>query len=89
MKKKPYRAPRIDTEVSFETTALACGKTSDPPPGAFHFGHAYDTFTGHFGNGFGVSESISGTAGIGFTCAATSMSYSYTGLCGNWIVYQS
>ncbi len=52
-------------------------------------GSAYDTFSGHFGPGFGGSESISGSAGIGFGPGGTSSSYYYDGLCGNWITFTS
>ena len=82
-----YASPRIFSEKSFETNALACGKYSVPQPGSWHTGSAYDTFTGHFGPGFGASESASGSAGIGFGPGGTSGSYVYNGLCGNWITY--
>ncbi len=88
MKKAIYSKPRIATEKTFETSALACGKTTDPPPGSWHMGSAYDTFTGHFGGGF-TNSSVSGSAGIGFGPGGTSGSYGYSGQCGNWITYSS
>jgi len=60
--KRTYQKPDIQSEKTFETEALACGKNSSPPPGTWHFGSAYDTFTGHLGSGFGGSESVSGSA---------------------------
>jgi len=90
--KRKYRQPRINTEQSFETSALACAKTpGDPPPGSWHFGSAFDTFTGHFGPGFGDDESLSGSAGIGFGPGGTSASggYGAYGQCTNWITYSS
>jgi hypothetical protein len=89
MKKAMYSKPVIKSEKSFETSALACGKTTSPPPGSWHTGSAYDTFTGHFGSGFGGSASVSGSAGIGFGPGGTSGSYVYSGMCGNWITYSS
>ena len=86
---KKYSKPVIVTEKSFETSALACAKTPCPPPGSWHMGSAYDTFTGHFGGGFGGSESVSGSAGIGFGPGGTSQSYVYSGMCGNWVTYSS
>ena len=83
MKKALYSKPVIKSEKSFETSALACAKTTDPPPGSWHTGSAYDTFTGHFGPGMGGNESNSGQAGIGFGPGGTSGSYAYSGLCGN------
>jgi len=85
----PYRKPGIVTEKSFETTALACGKTSSGDTGSRHFASAYDTFTGHFGGGFGGSESVSGSAGVGFGPGGTSQSYGYSGLCGTWVQMSS
>ncbi len=85
----PYEKPVIQTQRSFETSALACGKTSSGDPGSHHMGSAYDTFTGHMGSGFGGSESISGSAGIGFGPGGTSSSYNYAGMCGNWIQMSS
>lgn len=87
--RKTYVSPRIVTQKSFETSALSCAKTPDHPPGSWHFSSAYDTFTGHLGGGFGGSESISGTTGIGFGPGGTSQSYSYAGLCGNWVTFSS
>ena len=64
---KKYSKPTIFTEKSFETSALACGKTATPPAGSHHMASAYDTFTGHFGAGFSPSTSVSpGQAGVGF-----------------------
>jgi hypothetical protein len=62
--RKDYVAPQIRTEKSFETSALACAKTTDPPPGSWHFASAYDTFTGHWGSGLWGSESGSGAVGV-------------------------
>ena len=88
--RKNYASPRVRSELLFETSALACAKTTDPPPGSWHFGSGYDTFSGHFGPGFGGSESISGGSyGVGFGPGGTSGSYHYTGLCGNWITFSS
>jgi hypothetical protein len=88
--KRPYSPPSIRTEVSFETTALACAKTPDPPPGSFHFGAAYDTFTGHFGTTWGTwDESISGSFGVGFGPSGSTVSYGYSGLCLNWVTFAS
>ncbi len=89
MSKIPYGRPIITSRVSFESSALACAKTTDPPPGSWHTSSAYDTFTGHFGGGFGGSESLSGAAGIGFGPGGTSGSGHYSGMCGNWILYAS
>ena len=86
---RKYRKPSIDCQSSFETSALACGKTIPPPPGSFHTSTAYETFTGHFGGGFGGSESQSGSAGVGFGPGGTSVSDAYEGICGNWITYNS
>lgn len=58
--------PDIQSETSFETEALACGKIPTRPPGTWHLSSAYDTFTGHMEPEFGGSESVSGSAGIGF-----------------------
>jgi hypothetical protein len=84
-----YSKPRICTQICFETSALACAKTTDPPPGSWHTGAAYDTFTGHFGGGFGGDESLTGSAGIGFGPGGTSNSGVIAGMCGNWITYSS
>ena len=89
MKKALYSKPVIKSEKSFETSALACGKTTDPPPGSHHMSSAYDTFTGHFGSGFGGSASASGSAGIGFGPGGTSQNYGYAGQCSNWVTYSS
>ena len=89
MTRQLYAKPRIITCSSFESSALSCGKTTDPPPGSFHVGHAYDTFSGHFGGGFGGSESLTGSAGLGFGPGGTSASSDYSGICGNWITYSS
>jgi hypothetical protein len=89
---KDYRKPTVFTEKSFETSALSCAKTTDPPPGSWHFSSAYDTFTGHLGGGFGASASVSGSAGIGFGTGGTTMSYRFGaagGLCLTWITYSS
>ncbi len=86
---KKYSSPSIVTARSFDTSALSCAKTPDVPPGSFHSGSAYDTFTGHFGGGFGGSESMTGSAGIGMGPGGTSMSVDYSGLCTNWITYSS
>jgi len=88
MQKRPYRTPSMISEKTFETTALACAKFGggSEPPGSWHFGSAYDTFTEHFGENFGASESVSGSAGIGFGPGGTSGSYYYGGLC-NWVGY--
>ena len=74
---------------SFETSALACGKTIPPPPGSWHFSSAYDTLTGHFGPGWGTQESQSGSAGIGLGAGGTSVSTEYDAMCGNWITFSS
>ena len=87
--RKNYTAPYIRSEKSFETTALGCAKQTQGGPGSWHTGSAYDTFTGHFGPGFGGSESVSGSAGIGFGPGGTSQSYVYSGMCGNWITFTS
>jgi hypothetical protein len=87
---KKYSKPTIFTEKSFETSALACGKTATPPAGSHHFASAYDTFTGHLGSGFGASESVTpGQAGVGFGPGGTSQSFSYVGLCGSWVTLVS
>ena len=87
---KKYSKPTIFTEKSFETSALACGKTATPPAGSWHTGAAYDTFTGHLGPGMGANSSVSpGQAGVGFGPGGTSASYVYSGLCGNWVTLAS
>jgi hypothetical protein len=86
--KKPYDSPTLTSEDSFETSALACAKTADPPPGSHHFYASYDTFTGHFGPGMAIGgyahESSSGSAGVGFG-TWFSGGYNYSGLCINWV----
>ncbi len=87
--KKRYRHPGIVTETSFDTSALACGKTPVPPSGSHHFQNAYDTFTGHLGPGMGTASSQSpAQAGIGMGIA-TSTSYGFIGLCINWVTMSS
>jgi len=88
MKKRAYQPPVIESARSYETSALACGKTNDPPPGSFHFSQ-YLAMTGHFGPGFGPDESVSGTAMTGTSPMMASQSYSYAGLCTNWVTWQS
>jgi hypothetical protein len=83
--KKNYRSPTIVSEESFETSALACGKTPQVPPGSHHFYSAYDTFTGHLGPQMAPNESAIGSAGVGFGPGGTSQVYGYTGLCVNWV----
>jgi hypothetical protein len=90
--RKAYDSPRIWTEKYFETSALSCAKTTDPPPGSWHFGSAYDTFTGHLSGGFGASASVSGSVGVGFGSGGTTMSYRYGaagGLCLTWVTFSS
>ncbi len=90
--KKSYGKPELLTQTSFETSALSCAKTpGDPPPGSWHFSSAYDTFTGHFGPGFGGSESLTGSAGIGFGPGGTSASGGYGAYlqCTNWVTFSS
>ena len=82
--RQPYRPPVILSEKTFETSALACGKSPYADPGSWHFTSAYDTFTGHFGPGMGAG-STSGQLGVGFGPGGTSSSYSYSGLCSNWV----
>ena len=84
-----YCKPKIISERIFETTSLACGKTTTPPPGSWHTGSAYDTFTGHFGTGFVGLESTTGSYGIGFGPGGTSGSASYYEMCGVWISFSS
>ncbi len=81
--KKRYGRPKVLSEKCFETSALSCGKTSDPPPGSRHFGSPFDTFTGHFQVWLGAPASNSGSYGIGFGPGGTSKSYPYSGLCQN------
>ncbi len=89
--KKGYRSPQILSEECFETSALGCAKViSGGTTGSWHFSSAYDTFTGHFGPGFGSTmESSSGATGIGFGPGGTSQSYYHYGLCENWVVFVS
>jgi hypothetical protein len=89
MAKLRYSKPSIGTQVCYESSALACAKTTDPPPGSFHGSSAYDTFTGHFGPGFGGDESLTGSAGIGFGPGGTSGSTVYSVPCSTWITYSS
>jgi hypothetical protein len=86
---KSYKKPEIITEMCCESSALACAKTPDPPPGSWHFGSAYDTFTGHFGHFLGGTSSIFGSYGVGFGPGGKSQSYQYSGLCGNWVTFNS
>ncbi len=88
MAKLSYNKPGIGTQICFESSALACAKTTDPPPGSWHTGSAYDTFTGHRGWKAG-SESVSGSMGIGFGPGGTSGFTNYSGLCALWITYSS
>jgi len=88
---RPYRKPGISSEKCFEISALACGKTTNPPPGSFHFNGEPQTFTGHWGPMMGGSESVSGSIGFGASGnpPEASSSYHYSGLCENWITYTS
>ena len=86
---KRYLKPLVVSEKVMESSALACAKTTDPPPGSWHFGSAYDTFTGHFGWEMGTRESKSGSTGIGFGPGGTSGSHNYSGMCGTWVLYSS
>jgi len=87
--KRDYAAPYIRTEKCYETSALGCAKQTDPPPGSWHTGHPYDTFTGHLGPGFGTRESESGSTGVGFGPGGTSGTYYYEGMCNNWVCFSS
>ena len=87
--KHKYVTPRIVSKKSFETNAPGCGKLPVPPPGSWHFSSAYDTFIGHFDSGFGGSASVSGSVGVGYGPGGTSQSYSYAGLCANWVTFSS
>ncbi len=82
--KRLYRPPTIISESSFATSALACGKTTTPPPGSHHFYSAYDTFTGHGEMGMGA-WSVTGQFGVGWGPGGSSLSYSYAGLCLNFV----
>lgn len=86
---REYRKPMVSTEKSFESNALACGKTPVPPNGSKHWAGAYDTITGHLGPGFGTAESATGAGGVGFGPGDESESYFYYGLCTNWITLSS
>jgi len=86
---KVYSKPIVVSDRSFETNALACGKTPDPPPGSWHFAYDYETFTGHFGPGFGGSESQTGSAGLGFGPGGASNSGTISIMCGVWITLSS
>lgn len=72
--RKRYGGPTTASEPSFETGALACAKTSPPPPGSWRLYSAYGTFTGHFGGAMGWS--FSGQVGLGWGPGGTSLSYS-------------
>jgi hypothetical protein len=87
MKGRPYGKPVIETTRTFETSALACAKTPDPPPGSYHMPPGGPYVTGHFGPGFGGDESLSGSAGTGWPPGSTS--YPYSGLCLTWVTYSS
>jgi len=84
-----YVKPSIISDKCLETTALACGLTANAPPGSWHMSRSYDTFTGHLVSGFGASDSVSGSAGVGFGPGGTTQSYFMGGLCGNWVTYSS
>ncbi len=88
---KDYNKPSIESELSFETNALGCGKTPDPPPGSYHFANGSATFTGHAGPEFGVSESVSGGSGGThfYVPGKSSESISFSGLCLNWVTFSS
>ncbi len=86
---KTYKKPTIESDVFFETSALACGKTPIPPAGSHHFVYTYDTFTGHLGAAMGTQSSQSGQAGLGFGPGNTSMSYGLGGICTNWVTLAS
>ncbi len=86
---REYSTPGIISEKCFENSALACGKTTDPPPGSWHLSSAFDTFTGHFHGFTGYPASQSGAVGLGYGYGGTSKSYPYSGLCTNWVLYSS
>lgn len=67
--KKVYRAPTICSEATFETSALACGKSTATP-----YGYIW-TVTGHH---TGSSHS----AGTGSGYVSSSASYSDGAWCG-------
>ena len=81
---KTYIKPTIISEKSFETSALACGKSATAPAGSHHFTSAYDTFTGHLGPFLGTQESQTGAVGISYG-PDSSLSYGYFGLCSHWV----
>ena len=87
--RRQYAKPIVTTEKCFETSALSCAKTSVPPYGSWHFGSAYDTFTGHFGPGVGANASMTGSTGIGYGPGGTTLSYYYDGMCSNWVMFNS
>lgn len=89
MPPRHYARPTIQSCRSFETTALSCAKTTNTLPASWHLSSAYETYTGHFGNGFWNMESESGSYGIGFGPGGTSMSYGHVALCMSWITYSS
>ena len=86
-----YNKPSMVSEKSFENSALACGKTTNPPPGSYHFMDGSATFTGHAGPAFGGSESISGGSGHSqlYVPGNSSDSISFSGLCLDWVTYSS
>ena len=86
---KRYTKPSIASQQCFESSALSCGRTPDPPAGSHHMASAYDTFTGHLGPGFGANSSVTSSAGVGFGPGGTSASYGHAGLCGNWVMLAS
>jgi len=88
MNRRAYRPPAIESEKCYETSALACGKTTDPPPGSYHF-RPFIHLSGHFGPGMGPQESESGTFMSMTSPMLESQSYSYAGLCSNWVSFQS
>ena len=88
MNRRAYRPPSSSSEKCYETSALACGKTSDPPPGSYHF-RPQIFLAGHWGPGMGAYESTSGTFMSGTSPMMESQSYSYAGLCSNWVSWQS
>ena len=67
--KKVYRAPTICSEATFETSALACGKSTATP-----YGYIW-TVTGHH-----TGSSHSPGTGSGYV--STSISYSDGAWCG-------
>jgi hypothetical protein len=87
MSRREYRRPGIQSERVFETSALACGKTVNPPPGSYHIRPGGPYWTGHFGPGMGGYESLSGSVGTAWPPGSTSVAYST--LCTNWITFHS